>query len=176
MNNPSTHNPRRALARDARGFSLMELMVVCMLIGIVLVVATPSFVRYRISASRRAACVQLIEDLRAARQMAVTMRTPVVVSFGNGSATTNVGSYKVHNDKNYNGAVEATERVLSNTMPKNTVLSTVSLTPTDSLIFDISGLLRMGTSGGSLIVKTGTNTGVKYDTLQVSIAGVIYKP
>ena len=50
-------------------------------------------------------------------------------------------------------------------------LEKVSLTPTDSIIFDISGILWPSTSGGSLMLNSN---GVR-ETLDVSAAGMVYR-
>lgn len=164
---------RRARAfAPQRGFTLIETMMVFLLIGIFLVVATPAFNTYRAHLVRKQACGQLIDDLRAARQMAVTQRTRVVVQFGNGTATANISNYQVHCDKNNDGVIQSSELVMKSTLPKKTLLSQVSLVPKDTVIFDISGLLRPGTSGGRLIVKSNKDV----DTLQVSVAGMVYHP
>ena len=145
--------------------------MVFLLIGIVLVVATPAFTSCRRSLDRRSAVGQLITDLRAARQLAVTRRTPVIVAFGNGSATTNIATYKMHADKDGDRVVDSGELVLNNKLPRNTVLSRVTLVPTDTLLYDISGLLRTGTTGGLLIVQVGS----RYDTLHVAVSGQVYE-
>jgi hypothetical protein len=51
-------------------------------------------------------------------------------------------------------------------------MASVSLTPTDSLIFDSSGSLAPSVTGGRIIV--GGNG--QLDTLYVSATGMVYRP
>ena len=155
-----------------RGVSLMEMMVVLILIAIVLRFVMPAFGHYRLTMVASKSKGMLIEDIRAARQRAITRHSPVIVAFGDGVSTTNLTSYTVHNDTNGDRLVTAGELVLSKTLPIDSKLAKVSLTPTDSLMFDVSGTLKTGSSGGTISIKTGTSL----DTLAISIAGIIYKP
>ena len=150
----------------------MELMVVLILIAIVMRFVVPTFAHYRLTLVESATKAQIIEDLRAARQRAITRHTPVIIAFGNGVATTNVTAYKIHQDTNGDKVVSTGELVISKSLPRDSKLSKVSLTPTDTLIFDTSGTLKTGSTGGKIMIVTGT----RKDTLAVSIAGIIYKP
>lgn len=71
---------RRADA-DRSGFTLLETLIVVALVGVIMVVALPSYSSY-ISAQRALAAARtLAADLRTARQEAVTRRTPITVTF-----------------------------------------------------------------------------------------------
>ena len=160
-----------------RGFTLIETMIVVVIIGIVLAVGMPAFGGYRNDMKLRQARAQLNEDLRLARQIAVTRRAPVYIRFGTPPTTTDITTYKIHIDTNANGVLDTGERAWIRTLPSSTKLSAVGLTPTDTLAFDISGVLIQpsggGTPGGTLIFK---NAKPRYDTLAVSTAGIIYRP
>jgi prepilin-type N-terminal cleavage/methylation domain-containing protein len=155
-----------------RGFSLMELMVVLIIAGIVLRFAIPSFRHYRLTLVESQAKSQVLEDIRAARQKAITRHVNVIVAFGNGVSTTNLTTYKVHTDTNGDKLVTTGEMVVTKNVPRDTKLSKVSLTPTDTLIFDTSGTLKRPCLGGKIMLQTGTMK----DTVAVSVAGIIYKP
>ena len=157
---------------NARGFTVVETAAVVMITGILLAITLPAAARYRASLKGMQARQQLAQDLRAARQRAVTQRTPVVVRFGDGVVTTNVTTYTVHADLNGDRLVQSGERVVSHTLPTETKIELVNLSPTDSLVFDISGVLFPGTSGGSLIVTSRAAR----ETLLVSSAGMVYQP
>src|SRR5437868_6942116 len=77
------HDSRGLSVNRQRGFSLMELMVVLIITGIVLRFVVPSFAHYRLTMVENAAKAQLLEDIRAARQKAITRHTKVIVAFGN---------------------------------------------------------------------------------------------
>lgn len=155
-----------------RGISLMELMVVLMIIGIALRFIVPPIGHFRLTMVQSRTKGQLIEDIRGARQRAITRHTPVIMAFGDGVSTTNVIAYKVHADTNGDRLVTSGELVFNKALPRDTKLSKVSLTPTDTLMFDVSGTLKTGTSGGKIIIQTGSLK----DTLAVSVAGIVYKP
>jgi prepilin-type N-terminal cleavage/methylation domain-containing protein len=156
---------------NQRGFSLIELMVVLILVGIILGVATPSFGRYRLTLVSERTKSQLFEDIRAARQRAITQHAPVIVAFGNGVSTTNITTYTIHFDANGDKVAQSTELKMSRTVPRDSKLSKVSLVPPDTLIFDVSGMLKTPTKGGTIAVNTANVN----DTLAVSIAGLVYQ-
>jgi prepilin-type N-terminal cleavage/methylation domain-containing protein len=153
------------------GFTLMELMIVLTVAGIVFAIGMPAFSSYRNTLSIQQARQQLIEDLRGARQYAVTRRAPVYVCFR--LAPDSSRCYQIHVDSNANGVVNAGERVIQRRLPSKTRFTTISLAPTDSVVFDISGILWPGTSGGTLIFS---NQRDRRDTLLVSAAGIAYRP
>lgn len=157
-----------------RGFTIVELLIVLVIMGIVMAAATPMFRTFRLGLIQQQACWQVIQDLRAARQMAITKHTPVVIVFGNGITTTNITSYRVHADLDNDRVMDAGELVVNNTMPAGSRFSRVSLTPTDTLVFDISGTLKSGYRGGRLVVQAPGSSGLR-DTIMVSIAGIPYK-
>ena len=156
----------------SRGFTLIELMIVLVVAGIVLTIGLPAFSNYRNDLRLRQARQQLLEDVRMARQDAVTRRAPVFIRFGTSSATTGLTSYQVHIDSNGNGVYDTGERRWLRNLPASTSLS-ATLAPQDTLGFDISGILLPGTGGGTLILLNAKN---RRDTLLVSTAGIVYKP
>jgi prepilin-type N-terminal cleavage/methylation domain-containing protein len=158
---------------DSRGFTLIELMMVLVVVGIVLTAGIPAFGTFRDRMMIIQATNQVTQDLRLARQVAVTRHCPVIITFGNGAGTTDIGNYSVHYDTNGDGVVAAGERYFNRTMPRRTRLSSVSLTPTDKVTFDMSGVLAPGTGGGQLVLSTSRG---RVDTLLVSATGVVYRP
>lgn len=157
----------------ARGFSLIELMMVVVVIGIVLAAGVPAFSRFRDGMTVAQARSQVTQDLRMARQVAVTRHCSVVITFGNGVGTTDVRNYSVLYDTNGDGAVTAGERYFNRTMPSRTRLSSIGLAPTDKVTFDMSGVLAPGTGGGQLVLCTPRG---RVDTLLVSATGLVYRP
>jgi prepilin-type N-terminal cleavage/methylation domain-containing protein len=156
---------------NARGFSMIELLVVILITGMLLAFMVPAFSRYRASLRAKQAVAQLTRDLRGARQRAITGRTPVVVVFGNGTSTTNITGYTIHTDTNGDRIFQSGELRTTHSLPTEARLGTVTLAPTDSLIFDINGVLWPGTSGGALTLIAGA----AHDTLDVSAAGMVYQ-
>ena len=156
---------------NERGFTLLEVTAVVLIAGLIMATTLPGVFEYRSTMRRAQAREMVLQDMRSARQTAVTQRVPVIVAFGNGSTTSNVTSYTIHTDNNGDHLYQSTELRTTHTLPPETKLYRVLLTPTDSLFFDISGVLTPGTSGGSLIVIARAQP----ETLLVSGAGMIYQ-
>jgi prepilin-type N-terminal cleavage/methylation domain-containing protein len=156
-----------------RGFSLIELMIVVVIMGIALGVSMPAFLRFADTLSIRQVRAQVVQDLRLARQTAITRHSPVIVAFGDGISTTNVGDYTIHVDTNGDCAVQSGERRYYRALPRRTLIGTVALDPRDSVVFDPSGVLRLNTTGGQLAFVSQRG---RRDTLLVSAAGVVYRP
>lgn len=71
--------------KAARGYSLIELLVVVTIIGIFSLVSVPAFLTYQRQAQIRTATRQLNADLRAARQRAISRNNPVALSWISGA-------------------------------------------------------------------------------------------
>ncbi len=157
--------------RRALGFTLIETMIVVVIAGIILAFGMPAFVGYEQTLAKVQARARLIQDLRVARQIAVTQHHSVIMAFGTAPNTTNISTYTTLIDTNGNGLADNGERLISHSMPKGVLLTQVNLSPTDSLIFDPSGALRPGTTGGMLISTNGRG---RADTLYISGVGMVY--
>jgi type IV fimbrial biogenesis protein FimT len=88
---------------NKQGFSLPELMIVVVIIGIVLSIAAPYYIDYLAEQRLKGAARMVMSDLMAARQKAVTTNQKVKVSFGG----THV--YGIWNDADNNGTVADNE-------------------------------------------------------------------
>jgi type IV fimbrial biogenesis protein FimT len=159
--------------RPNAGFSMIELLIVVAVIGVLLGVGIPGFSSFRDTLAKEEAMGQLVADLRHARQTSVTRHRSVVVAFGNGSVTTNITTYTIHTDLDGDRVKDANEVRVQRSLPKRVRLSSVALTPVDSLIFDTSGLLVPGSAGGRLILADARG---RPDTLAVSALGMVFDP
>ncbi len=157
----------------ASGFTLIELLVAVAVLGLLFGIGIPALSGYRDTLAQREARSLLIADLRHARQTSVTRHRSVVLAFGNGVVTSNITSYTLHTDLNGNRVRETNEPRLQRTLPRGVRLASVALTPVDSVIFDTSGLLVPGSSGGRLVISGRRG---RPDTLAVSAAGMVYDP
>jgi prepilin-type N-terminal cleavage/methylation domain-containing protein len=157
----------------SRGFTMLELMWALVIIGIVMILAMPGYGRFRDSMALKQANAQILQDVRRARQLAITRHAPVVVRFGAPPSISNITSYTIHVDTNGDYVRQASEMMTVRNLPNTTRISSATLTPVDSLVFDTAGLLRSGTTGGRLILANRLN---RRDTLMVSAAGVCYQP
>ncbi|HUP62172.1 MAG TPA: GspH/FimT family pseudopilin [Thermoanaerobaculia bacterium] len=75
-----------------RGYSLAEMMVVVAIIGVLSLVAVPSFITYQRSARLKTSMRQVTNDLRAARQRAVARNVFVKLSF---NKDVNPGTFRI---------------------------------------------------------------------------------
>ena len=163
----------RVKAFHRSGFTLVEIMVTIVVAGVLMAAGIPSFVHFSRTLSQKQARDLIEGSLRLARQQAVTSHQPIVVAFGDGISTTGLTTYSVHTDTNGDRVKQIGEPWKSFTLPKGTELAAVSLSPTDSLIFDSSGSLAPSVTGGSVVVG-GQSGGL--DTLLVSATGLVYRP
>ncbi len=154
------------------GFTLVEVATVLVIAGIVLAAALPPFLSYSRSLSQEQAREGLVQDLRLARQRAVTAHRSVIVAFGDGGTRTGLSSYSVHTDTNGDRLKQPSEAWASQILPAGTRLARVELQPADSLIFDSSGALAPGSTGGRITVDANGHP----DTLFVSATGMVYRP
>jgi prepilin-type N-terminal cleavage/methylation domain-containing protein len=153
-----------------RGFTLVELMVTLAIAGIILSFGLPAFATMGKTLRHRQAREELKQRLRGARQAAVTRHKPVIMSFGNGSQTSDITTYKILVDANGDGIHGSSESSSSYTLPRGCTLGSSGFP--DTLYFDPSGAIAPGKSGGRLYVR-----GAKIpDTLEVAATGMVYRP
>ncbi|MEQ1832638.1 MAG: type II secretion system protein [Candidatus Eisenbacteria bacterium] len=158
----------------SRGFTLIELMIALVIAGVVLSVGMPAFGRLRDTLVLRQAGTQLLQDVRRARQLAVTRRAPVVIKFGTPPSTTDITTYEIHVDTNADNVAQTSETRTLRQLPRGTQLDRVTMiSQVDTLTFDISGTLKLGTQGGTLVYS---NPAGQRDSLVVSAAGICYHP
>jgi prepilin-type N-terminal cleavage/methylation domain-containing protein len=101
---PPVRGPSRPRPAPRAGYSLMEVLLVLVLIGIMLVLATP---RMNLSPTRTEAAVHaLASTLMAAQRAAVSGQHDVVVAFDEGQRRV-----RVHHDVDNDGAVDGGEPV-----------------------------------------------------------------
>ena len=148
-------------------------MVAVVVAGVLMAAGLPAFLNYSRSLSEQQARDSLEGSLRLARQQAVTSHVPVIVAFGDGVATSGITTYSIHSDLNGDRVKQIGEPWRSVSLPSGTQLTSVTLQPTDSLIFDSSGSLAPSVTGGSVIVGGASG---RLDTLLVSATGLVYRP
>jgi prepilin-type N-terminal cleavage/methylation domain-containing protein len=156
-----------------RGFSLTEVMVVLLVSGIILASGVPAFLSFQRGLSNVQARERMMQDIRYARQLAVTRHQSVIIAFGDGVTTTDITTYTLHVDADNDRVVDVGEWTSGRTLPRGVLLTSVALAPTDSLIFDPSGALWPGTNGGRLVY---TNGRTPPDTIMISGVGMVYNP
>ena len=70
--------------KNQRGYSLMEMLVVVAIIGVLMLVTIPNFINMRKSTIVKGGLRQFTNDLRVARQRAVTASSRVKISYKTG--------------------------------------------------------------------------------------------
>lgn len=158
---------------SSRGFSLIELMIVLVVAGVLIGMGVPAWKGFQRSLEQQQARGEVVQAIRTARQTAVTRHAPVILTFGTPPTTTNITQYAVHVDLDNDRFKDFGEPWTQRALPNGTRLAQVALVPTDSLIFDPSGALQPGGTGGSLIISNGRGTP---DTLIVSSVGNVFRP
>jgi hypothetical protein len=112
----------------------------------------------------------VLQDVRTMRQASVTQHRRVILAFIRTGGT--VTSYSLHTDSDGDYIVDSGERFRVRVLPTGTRLSTVALTPVDTISFEPSGTLRVGSTGGVLVLNDARN---RPDTLLVTAVGHIIR-
>ena len=161
----------RSSKRD--GFSLLEVMVGCAVVGIVVAAAVPNMRSYRESHRIWSETQQIASICKAAQARARSENHNVVVEYRPDS-----NEYVVLDDENNNGQADNGETVTTHPIRDGLTLAYTTFT-NDQLIFDNRG---RATNGGTILVQ-----GSQYDiepkrvqiaagTGQVRIRGGYYDP
>jgi prepilin-type N-terminal cleavage/methylation domain-containing protein len=83
---------RRSIGRgDSRGFGLVELLVVMVVIGILTVLATPTFLSYWRAAKVRAGAQELATAINLGRQLAISRNTTACVQLSGTNILVRIG-------------------------------------------------------------------------------------
>jgi prepilin-type N-terminal cleavage/methylation domain-containing protein len=133
-----------------RGYSLIELLVVVVLIGIMTLVAVPRFTAFRDTASVESATAEIGRLFASARELAVLRRTPVALVIDTAGASLELRS---RGQTMLRRSLGATYHVLL-------------VTNRDSMVYDPRGL-GFGIANLSLVVRRGSAV----DTVVVSRLG-----
>jgi prepilin-type N-terminal cleavage/methylation domain-containing protein len=141
-----------AFAQDTgrRGFSLIELMLVLMISALCLVASIPNFSRFKKTHDLRNAAIQVRNDLRLSQRVAAGRRIQRIVVMGSPDSR----SYTIHDDTDRDGVADGGERLLIRTLPGSVTITSISLTPADSVIFVPTGRLAGVAQGGFLTLES----------------------
>ncbi len=172
---------KRTTGRAERGYSLMEMLVVVAIIGVLMLVTIPNFMAMRKSSLVKGSMRQFTNDLRAARQRAVTRSSLVRVSFDSGKRR-----YYIFESTN-NGtsweAVGANPRYLAeNVYLENSTgtsefpdaINDGGLGKLPDVIFERNGVARAPNGLGKVLVKTNfTDIAKQTYTISVRTTGMV---
>ena len=135
----------RVPARDA-GFSLTELMVGIVIIGIVVAATIPNFASYRETQRMSTACDRLATACREARSRARSRNHQIVLEY-----RTDTNEVAFIDDANDNGLADAGEEVEVYPLPDGITMASTTFT-NDQLIFTGRG---RAVAGGSITLDAG---------------------
>lgn len=158
---------RPCLAAGARGFTIIELMVVMVIAAVLLMVAIPSMTTFKRNAELTSATNNLVASINAARGEAMKRgMTAMVVPKANNDWS---AGWLVFVDKNRNGSYDAdTDVTVSEQNPLSgkplSVLGTANSTADDAaaryLMFDASGYTKTKAGGFAAATMTIQRTDV----------------
>jgi len=156
---------RRKRIYSEKGFTLQELIVVMIIIGIVASIAFPSIISYTRYANARLAAREAVSLLRQAKSAAITTNTEQQVVFNNNQYGSVAG----------NQAYSSTFPLITNltTMPSN-----ISTNPVTTILFTPNGAATLFT-GKTSTVNINNNTTLCYQVIvtytgRISANGPLY--
>ena len=165
--------------RTEGGYSLMEMLVVLAIIGVLTMVTVPNFINMRKSAIVKGALRQFTNDLRAARQRAVTKSSLVRIVFIAGSRQYYVAE-SLNNGTTWSGVGNNPRYLAANVFIENgtgaskftdTVEDTVDgkdLGDLPDIVFERTGVARAPGGNGQVLVKT-TYTQIPKPSYTISV-------
>lgn len=137
--------------RNRQGFSMLEVMVGCAVVGIVVAAAVPNLRSYRESHRMWSETQQIASICKAAQARARSENHSIVVEYRPVS-----NEYVVIDDENNNLTADAGETVTTHPIRDGLTLASTTFT-NDQLVFDGRG---RATSGGTILVQ-GAQYGIE---------------
>ena len=171
----------RQVRSSQRGYSLTEMLTVVAIIGIMSLIVVPNFVQYYRSIKLKTGMRRLANDLRAARQRAVTRNAMVMISYKpdvnpavyTTYQSTDLGANwtQVGNSVQLDGPIYLQDSATATLKLADDFLSDGK---TDA-VFKSDGTPRLpaGDTAGSILIKSKDKVAVNTYTIDISATGKI---
>lgn len=160
----ATANAYLPVGRNAKGFSMVEMLVVMAIIGIVMAISIPAYLSYLPRIRLKAAAREITSDMQYAKVQAIKTNTTTAVLFLPGA-----GTYKVITDS---GEASGSENW---TDGDETVFKTVTLADFAGVSYGANtAATRPGDSSAIDDSVTFLNNVVTFTNKATSVAGTVY--
>lgn len=130
--------------RSERGSTLIEMVIVCSILGLALLISAPNLSGYLLTQTADKGIQALRSQVDLARQRAITHRNPVEIMLRDPDPT----SFWSYDDRNSNGVLDNAEPTYGPfTLPRGVVFDDLRLNGDNRLVFLPSGMLQAGQGG-----------------------------
>ncbi|EFK06030.1 general secretion pathway protein H [delta proteobacterium NaphS2] len=148
--------------RNHNGFTVMEIIMVVVIMGIMGAIAIPAFMKLLPGMRLNGAARQVMGDLMDARMEAVKQNNQYVVLFGSPSAN----QYEIVDDDDANDAASTGEKIVTRDIQAN--FENVTFSSTGNPIFTSKGIAKSLSDTATITLSNGAG-GCK--EVRVSITG-----
>ncbi|MCC3453465.1 MULTISPECIES: prepilin-type N-terminal cleavage/methylation domain-containing protein [unclassified Microcoleus] len=140
-----SHNFNNTTSRDDAGFTILELLVIVIMLGILASIAAPGWLGFINRQRVRTVNDRVFQSLRTAQSEAKRTKRPVTIVFNNNTSTPPVDPPTVTIDGNIQ-QLNAQGEIKPGTIALTVNTPAAPTTPPNSLTFDYQGNLTVGTT------------------------------
>lgn len=164
----------RSRRHASRGYSLSELLTVIAIIAIASLVTIPQFITYQRNGLIKSSMRNFVNDVRYARQYAVSKHDITRISFDTGTTSRN---YVI---SRWNSTTSTWQTVRGNQQLERSVyFDSTTFTDLDSdgqkdIVFDPNGTVRVGSGfSADVVIRTAWKLAIPAYTVHISAAGFV---
>ena len=177
-------NPQPVLTASCRGnrehgYSLIELMIVCVVIGIISALAVPAMISHRRLLRSTGITREIMTQLRYARQLAMSQRQAVTFQYDNNLKQIRIIDHNNDSTSATSGTAVLADPSYPSTVSPAAVVATVSLTqggiPASEIEYGIP-TLSTGLPSGHATIPTGPlDDGVSMTALTGNVVNITFQ-
>jgi len=160
--------------KQAKGFSLIELIIVIAILGIVSAIAAPNFNKYRQNTNLREAARDLASDISLYRQRAVADNVSYRITFNQAANNYTVQRKTTSGSGAYADLVPAVTKSPSN-ISSGVIISDLTHLPNQWVTFEPRGTMSAGSLTLQHTIRLSTATITTYFTGRVGNVAYILK-